>query len=131
MKKTAVLNSQLSGIIAAMGHTDMLTIADVGLPVPLQIECVDLAVTAGLPRFLDVLKAVAAELEVERLIVAEELWQKNPSLANEIQACFPKASVETITHNAFKKLTHSARAIVRTGETTPYANVILCSGVTF
>lgn len=131
MKKTGILNSQLSRIIAAMGHTDMLAISDAGLPVPAMTECVDLAIAAGLPAFLEVLQVVATELEVERLIIATELQDGNAALAGEIQACFPSATVELVSHEDFKVLTQSARAVVRTGETTPYANVILCSGVTF
>jgi D-ribose pyranase len=40
-------------------------------------------------------------------------------------------SIETVTHLVFKEQTRSARAVIRTGEFTPYANVILVSGVVF
>lgn len=131
MKKSGVLNSQLSQVIAAMGHTDMLVISDVGLPVPPGVLCIDLAVTAGTPAFLDVVRTVATELEVERLIIATELKDRNESLPAELQACFPRADLESMPHEQFKALSKHARAVVRTGEYTPYANVILCSGVTF
>jgi len=36
--------------------------------------------------------------------------------------------VETLSHVEFKKLTASTKAIVRTGEFTPFANVILVAG---
>jgi D-ribose pyranase len=39
--------------------------------------------------------------------------------------------VEFVSHSDFKARTASARAIVRTGEFAPYANVILVSGVVF
>jgi D-ribose pyranase len=131
MKKSGVLNNQLSQVIAAMGHTDMLVISDVGLPVPPGVLCIDLAVTAGIPAFLDVVRTVATELEVERLIIATELQGRNGSLPAEVQACFPQAELESMPHEQFKALSENARAVVRTGECTPYANVILCSGVTF
>jgi len=131
MKKTGVLHHELADVIAAMGHTDMLVVADAGLPVPLGVQRIELAIAPGLPGILDVVRAIAAELEVEGLIVAEELGSRNPGLEQAFQEIFPGASLTRLPHEAFKERTKSARAVVRTGECTPYANVILCSGVTF
>lgn len=131
MKKTGVLNHRLSEVIATMGHTDILVLADAGLPVPPGVERIDLAVSAGVPALLDVARAVAAELQVERLIVASELVSRNPGLPEAIAALFPGATVDRVPHEDFKAMTAKARAVVRTGECTPYANVILVSGVTF
>ncbi len=131
MKKTVLLNHWLSEIIASMGHTDMLVIADAGLPVPPGVTCVDLAVMRDVPRFLDVLKAVATELEAERLTVATELQARGGDLPAAIQSFFPQARLDSVPHEQLKALTAKARAIVRTGEHTPYANVILHSGVVF
>lgn len=141
MKKTGILHNQLSQVIATMGHTDMLVIGDAGLPVPKGVPCIDLAITVGLPRFMDVVTAVASELEVERMILADELTEnesgENKSgenggdLIGSLQSLFPSASLDTVPHERFKIVTGEAKAVVRTGETTPYANVILCSGVTF
>jgi D-ribose pyranase len=131
MKKTGVLNHRLSGVIAAMGHTDSLVVADAGLPVPQEVERIDLAVSEGIPSVVDVLNAIASELKVEMLIVATELLETSPGLADAMRAVFPGVSMESVTHEEFKRRTRSARAIVRTGECTPYANVILVSGVIF
>ncbi|HEY8446598.1 MAG TPA: D-ribose pyranase [Thermomicrobiales bacterium] len=131
MKKGGVLNHRLSEVIATMGHTDFLVLADAGLPVPKGVERIDLAVSAGIPALLDVARAVAGELQVERLIVATELTGRNPALADAIAGLFPGATVDRVPHEDFKALTTKARAVVRTGECTPYANVILVSGVTF
>mgnify|MGYP001034848221 FL=1 len=131
MKKGGVLNHRLSEVIATMGHTDFLVLADAGLPVPKGVERIDLAVSAGIPALLDVVRAVAGELQVERLIVATELTGRNPALADAIAGLFPGATVDRVPHEDFKALTTKARAVVRTGECTPYANVILVSGVTF
>ncbi|MDQ1900067.1 D-ribose pyranase [Paracoccus sp. WLY502] len=127
MKRTTLLHSELSGLIAAMGHGDLLIIGDAGLPVPPGVRCIDLAVTRGVPRFFDVLDAVLAELVVERSAWAGEA---SAELDAELRA---RALGEgrTLAHDAFKVLTRDARAIVRTGEFTPYANVALWSGVAF
>ncbi len=131
MKKTTLLNSHVSQVIASLGHTDMLVISDAGFPVPAGVPRIDLAVTAGLPPFLRVVEAVASELEVERLIIATELAAGNTALPADIQACFPRARLESMSHDQFKILSARARAVVRTGECTPYANVIIVGGVTY
>jgi len=131
VKKIGVLNHRLSEVIATMGHTDLLVLADAGLPVPPGVERIDLAVAPGVPALLDVARAVATELHVERLIVASELVTRNADLAHAVSGLFPGAPVDRVPHEDFKALTAKARAVVRTGECTPYANVILVSGVTF
>ena len=114
-----------------MGHTDKLVVADAGLPIPLDVQRIDLALAPGIPAFLDTLRVIASELAVEEFMVAEELTEQNPALVTAIQALFPDAKMFVVRHAQFKVITGSARAVVRTGETTPYANVILISGVTF
>ncbi|HXT36029.1 MAG TPA: D-ribose pyranase [Chloroflexota bacterium] len=131
MKKTTLLNSRLSRVIASMGHTDMLVVSDAGFPVPPDVLRVDLAVTAGLPGFLEVVQAIGTELEVEGLILANELVARDSPLPAALQGCFPQARVEHMSHDQFKSVAARARAVVRTGECTPYANVILISGVTY
>jgi len=114
-----------------MGHTDKLVVADAGLPIPLGVQRIDLALTPDIPSFLDTLRVIASELEVEEFMVAEELTEQNPALVAAIQALFPDAKMFVVRHAQFKVIVGDARAVVRTGETTPYANVILISGVTF
>lgn len=131
MKKTGILNHHLAGVIAAMGHTDLLVIADAGLPVPPGVPCVDLAVVRGLPPMLEVARAVAAELQVEEITLAAELHARDDALPAALSGLFPAARLGYVPHEEFKRLTARARAVVRTGECTPYANVLLRSGVTF
>ena len=71
MKKRGLLQHALAGTIASMGHTDLLVVADAGLPVPPGVACIDLAVRCGLPSMLDVTRAVADELQVEEAIIAD------------------------------------------------------------
>jgi len=131
LKKTGVLNHRLSAVIATMGHGDMLVVADAGLPIPPGVERIDLAVRAGLPGVVEVTEAIAGELQVERIVLASELESGNETLARQFIALFPAAQSEAVPHTDFKRLTERARAIVRTGECTPYANIVLVSGVTF
>jgi D-ribose pyranase len=129
MKKNGILNSQLNRVISEMGHRDMLIIADAGLPIPQEVERIDLTLKSGIPSFAEVLRAVLSELEVEEAYVAEEIKGKNPQTLNLISSLI--GEVKFITHEELKELSKQARAIVRTGECSPYANIILISGVTF
>ena len=131
MKKTTLINSQISGIIAKMGHFDTLTIGDAGLPVPSGPERIDLALKKGIPAFLDVLTAVLTELEVQRVFIASEMQQSNARLYEQMTQLFADIEIIEVPHEAFKALTNDSKAVVRTGECRPYANIILESGVTF
>lgn len=135
MKKGRLLNSDISAAIARMGHTDALVIADAGLPVPDSTWRIDVAVSKGVPSFMQVLEAVTAELCVERVLLAEEIKNANPAvheaLLAHLRAIRADIAIEYVPHEAFKDETCAAQAVVRSGECSPYANIVLYSGVTF
>lgn len=131
MKKGTLLNSELSSVIARMGHTDTLTIGDCGLPIRGQAQRVDLALIKGIPGFLDTLDAVLSELCVERAVLAEEIRAVSPEMHRQILSRLNGIPVDYVPQEAFKNQTEGSRAVVRTGECTSYANIILVSGVTF
>ena len=131
MKKTVLLNQPLSAAIAGLGHTDSLVVADAGLPIPAGPRRIDLAVRAGVPAFLDVLGAVLAEMQVQEAIIAEELAASRPDFHRALLEALGDIPVRRVPHEEFKRQTAAAQAVARTGEFTPYANVILISGVVF
>ena len=139
MKRATLFNAPLSAVIARAGHTDSLVLCDAGLPIPDGPERVDLAVTNGIPGFLDVLRAMATELQIERIVIANEMASISPAFEKKFQQTVKEIGgaqgkvipVETIAHTEFKRLTSSARAIIRTGECTYYANAIIICGVSF
>ncbi len=131
MKKRGILNDNLSKLVAEMGHTDQLVIADAGLPIPSASNRIDLALRKGIPSFIDVLKTVLEELVVEKVILAAEIKEVSPELHQEILGIIGELPVEYCIHEDFKTRTYKAKGIVRSGETTPYANIILVSGVDF
>lgn len=139
MRKLDLLNSDIARVIALMGHGDTICICDAGLPIPAGVERIDLAVLPGLPSFLDVMGTVTKELMVEHAFLATELDTAQPELKIRVVANLEKLSdaqnnqivVESVSHEVFKKQTRHCRAIIRTGECSPFANVILSAGVTF
>ena len=131
MKKNGIINNQLSRVIAEMGHKDSLTVADCGLPIPQNTERVDLSLTKGYPKFLKILDSILEDMVVEKAILAEEIKEVSPELEAEIIKMLSDIEIEYITHEKLKKETEQSRAVVRSGETISYANIILISGVDF
>jgi D-ribose pyranase len=131
MKRDRLLNQEIISEVAALGHTEYFCIADCGLPIPKGVKVIDISITAGNPKFLDVLDVVREELVIESLILATEIDDKNPKLLKELQERFGEMPVEKVAHEEFKKLTEKAKCVIRTGENSSYANVILVGGVNF
>jgi len=129
VKRSGILHGELSGALARLGHTDQVVVADCGLPVPDGPRVVDLAFTFGVPPFLTVLDGLLAELVVESAVVAAEIDEANPACAAAVAERLPGA--QRVPHEEFKRLVAGARLVVRTGEATPYANVLLRCGVPF
>jgi D-ribose pyranase len=131
MKKSNILNPDLISVIAALGHTQYLVIADAGLPVPEGVSTIDLSVSRGIPSFHDVLQAVCSELVVESYIYATEIEKKNLTVFSKMSRILGDINSVNISHEEFKTMTAKANCIIRTGECSPYANVILVGGVNF
>ncbi|MCF0253478.1 MAG: D-ribose pyranase [Duodenibacillus sp.] len=135
MKRGRLLNSELSYEIARIGHTAHITVCDAGLPFPKGVKRIDLALEAGTPGFIQVLDAVLSEMMVEEIVLASEIKEANPANYAAILEAFERNGmaprVTWVAHEEFKRMTRDTEAIVRTGECTPYSNIILKSGVVF
>jgi D-ribose pyranase len=129
----ATLNAQLSRVISEIGHTDLVVVTDAGLPTPRGVERIDLAFRPGAPEFLDVLDTVLREMVVEGATLSSEVVDQSPEMFAALRERFDNLGVpiELISHADFKVRTKDARAAVRSGEFTPYANVILRAGVAY
>lgn len=135
MKRNGILNADISRVLSYMGHTDTLAVGDCGLPIPEETERIDLALKLGVPSFMEVLEEVAKEMKIEKVVLAEEIREKNPKIHEEILGLVNKmdtaCSVEYVSHTELKEQTKTCKAVIRTGETTPYANIILQSACLF
>lgn len=129
MRRRGLWNPALVGELARLGHGETIVLADAGLPVPVDVATVDLVWSRGEPRLAPVLRAVLDELVVERATVAEELDRTShgPDLLRELG----DLPLDRVRHQRFKDLVGMARLVVRTGEASAYANVILHAGVAF
>ena len=133
MKSAGILNSDISRGLSYMGHTDCLCIGDCGLPIPDEVERIDLALAFGEPTFMRTLEIVVGDMKVEKIILAEEIKTQNPTVLQQVEALFARQNVEVefVSHVELKEKTRNCKAVIRTGEITPYANIILQSGCIF
>jgi len=131
MKKGGIINGQLAGYIAALGHMDVFMIGDGGMPIPSGVPIVDLALCGGVPTFIQVMDAVVDETEIEQYSIANEIIEKNPKLLEYIRTKLPKAEERMIEHTKLKEESANIKFAIRTGEFTPYPNIILRAGVAF
>jgi len=131
MKKQGILNMQLAKLIAGCGHFDYFAVVDAGCPIPKGVEIVDLALTAEIPGWIDVLKATFEELGVETCTVANELFSEKHGRLGELKALIPDIQIDTIPHAQFKKELANMKFVVRTGECLHFCNAIFMCGVSF
>lgn len=134
MQKVGILNSNIAKVLADLGHTDQIVIGDCGLPVPKDTPKIDLALRLGEPKFIEVTKEVAKYMQIQKIYVAPETETQNPAQWKALHEVFPEDEVEWVildSHETLKKMENHAKAVIRTGEITPYSNVVLESGVIF
>lgn len=133
MKKAGILNSDISRVLSYLGHTDCIAVGDCGLPIPDETERIDLALAFGIPTFMQTLEVVAQDMKIEKIILAEEIKAQNSEVLQQIEALFDGQDVEVeyVSHTELKAKTRDCKAVIRTGETTPYANIILQSSCIF
>jgi len=132
LKKTELLHAALSRLVATLGHGDMILVADAGMPAPRdgRVEWIDLALTPGTPSLSATLAALISEMQVESHIIASETLVREDTWIDTLNT-LPIGDRRVVSHAELKQLSAQARAFVRTGECTPYANLMLVSGVTF
>ena len=130
MKRIGIMNADLAGRMAALGHTDTIAVTDVGLPVPEGVPVVDLAVVQAVPTFAQVLDALLDELVIDGHTYADEAaGRESGELLTDRTSRMGRA--RGVPHEEFKQLLGGCAFVVRTGANTPYANVILHCGVPF
>lgn len=124
MKKKGILNSEISKRLSDLGHTDLIAVGDCGLPIDPDKK-IDLALKLGQPKFIDVLEVLLEDFGCESYILAEEIKKANPDQDNNIKDLLGEKPVSYISHEDFKKKLDDVKFVIRTGEDTPYSNIIL------
>src|SRR5438477_12751244 len=128
MKKSGILNPGICEVLAAAGHTDYITICDRGFPVPEGPRRIDLRLVDGIPTVRDVLRSIADEWAIDRVIITQEMTEASPQHADAIRVIVGEVPLQIMPHLEFKRLSRSAKATIRTADTTPWGNIIIVSG---
>ena len=126
MRRDGIWHPHLLSVVAAAGHGDLIAIVDAGMPVPIDRVVIDLIWARNEPGFVPVLKAVLAECVVESVLIASEMVD-----APDVEAMIAHLPAARVSHEELKLSLARCRAVVRTGESTPYRNIILGCGVAF
>jgi D-ribose pyranase len=126
MLKTGILNPGINSLLSRVRHTNTLVIADRGFPFWPQIETIDISLTDDIPRVLDVLKAIRANFNIGNVFMAEEFHLKNgPETCREFELALAGIPLAFEHHVEFKKRVPKAIGLIRTADTTQYANMLL------
>ncbi len=126
MLKTGILNPAINSLLCRVRHTNTLVIADRGFPFWPQIETVDISLVDGIPRVLDVLAAIKNNFSIGQVFAAQEFISANsPETAMELEDSLMGIPITFEPHLDFKKRVPHAIGVIRTGDTTQYANLIL------
>lgn len=132
MLKTGILHPQLARILAETRHMDTLMIGDAGLPIPNGVERVDLGWKEGDPAYLDVLAEILKYMVIEKATFATEAKTVSPDFHSKALELLPDGlRVDYVPHIELKEQSKIAKAIILTGEFTPYTNVILVAGCAY
>jgi D-ribose pyranase len=126
MLKSGILNPQINSLISRVRHTNTLVIADRGFPFWPMIETVDTSLVDDVPTVLQAFAALRGNFVIGKAWMAQEFLRNNLPM---IRAAFAKAldgiDLKHERHVDFKKRVPHAIGLIRTGDTTPYANLIL------
>ena len=128
MLKTGILNPQLNSLLSRIRHTNTLVIADRGFPFWPQLETVDISLIDNVPTVLQVLAALRTNFVIGEVWMAREFLEHNSEpTTGEFVRALAGIKVGHEPHVDFKKRVPDAIGLIRTGDSTPYANLILTS----
>jgi D-ribose pyranase len=128
MIKTGILNPHINMLLSRVRHTNMLVIADRGFPFWPTIETIDITLIDDIPTVLQVLHAIRANFVIGEILIAGEFREHNsPAVCEQFDAATDGLNVTYLPHDTLKQHVPNAIGLIRTGDTIPYANMILIS----
>ena len=129
MKELGIINRDLSSIISEQGHQDLLMVVDAGFAIPKELRVVDLSLAENKPMVLEVLAELKKFFSVEKMVMAKQTQETNPTLFDKISNAWgADMDVQVVDHSDLKEKAKEVKAVIRTGDFTSYGNVILVSG---
>lgn len=125
MLRSGILNPRILELVARIRHTNTLVIADRGFPYWPQIETVDISLIDDVPTVMQVFDALQENFVLGSVWVAEEFKAHNSAekLAALQSSTGDKLHFES--HLQLKERVPHAIGLIRTGDTTQYANLVI------
>jgi D-ribose pyranase len=129
MKEIGMINGQIDSALTRQGHMDLMMVVDAGFPCPDHVELIDIALSEGVPAILDVLAELKKVHSVEKIVMAQDTQDHNPTYFTKVSKSFGDGvELEVIPHTELKERSHNVKTIIRTGDFTAWGNVMLVSG---
>jgi D-ribose pyranase len=129
MFNTRILNPALLSLLARVRHTNTLVIADRGFPCWPRVETVDVSLTDNVPTVVQVLAALRPDFRIAQAYMAREFKKANETNTRlQFARALAGVAVRFEPHVNLKLRVPNAIGLIRTGDTTQYANVVLLSG---
>ncbi len=129
MKEVGMINGHIDSALTRQGHMDLMMVVDAGFPCPDEVELIDIALSEGVPQILDVLAELRKVHSVEKIVMAQDTRDHNPTYFDKVAKSFgDKVEIEVIPHTELKERSHNVKTIIRTGDFTAWGNVMLVSG---
>ncbi len=129
MKEVGMLNGHIDSALVRQGHMDLMMVVDAGFPCPDEVELIDIALSEGVPQILDVLAELRKVHSVEKIVMAQDTQDHNPTYFDKVAKSFgDNVEIEVIPHTELKEQSHNVKTIIRTGDFTAWGNVMLVSG---
>ena len=129
MKEVGMLNGHIDSALTRQGHMDLMMAVDAGFPCPDEVELIDIALSEGVPKILDVLAELRKVYSVEKIVMAQDTRDHNPTYFDKVAKSFgDNVEIEVIPHTELKERSHNVKTIIRTGDFTAWGNVMLVSG---
>ncbi len=121
-----ILNPALNSLLSRIRHTNTILISDRGFPFWPHIETIDISLVDDVPTVLQVLSAIQHNFSIGNAFMATEFrYENGPEIVDDFERALHGIAVAYEPHIDFKRRVPHAIGLIRTGDTTPYANMIL------
>jgi len=121
-----ILNPAINSLLCRVRHTNTLVIADRGFPFWPEIETIDISLVDDIPRVMDVLLAIKENYSIGRVYAAQQFLTANtPETISALDNALLGVPITYEPHDDLKKRVPKAIGLIRTGDTTQYANLII------
>lgn len=127
MLKSGILNPAVLELLARFRHTNTIVIADRGFPSWPTVPTIDLSLCDDIPTVRQVLGLVVAQSVIGHAWMATEAKKHNAaSVLADYRRLLGGATLRFEPHyTKFKPRVPAAIGLIRTGDTTPFGNIIL------